>query len=135
MSVRKLLIATPVDRLILIVKKRKKISLSEAARYLGVSQDQVEEWVRVLEEQNYVKLIYPPVGSPKILLGEIPEEQLEVKEEEFGEKAENVQEKAKRMEILAKKKEIKTETLNRLEKERRRVLQNIKEMEDIIGKT
>lgn len=191
MSLKRLLIATSVDRLILIVKKRKEISLSDAAKYLGVSEDQVEEWVRILEEHNYLKLKYPAIGKPKILLGEVPKEQLEIKEEELGKRTEVVEKKAekfekkisttegkvrksekelenlgkklhkkmggvkkvevkltrlrrkkeistrkaKRMELLSKSKKIKAEQLKRVEYERRRVLGDVRKLEDIIDKT
>ncbi len=86
-DLKKLLIETPVDKLIELLEKRKRVSLSEASRVLGASEENIEEWARALEEHGFVKLIYPAIGPPVIELGEgkIPEEKEEFAEvEEVG---------------------------------------------------
>ncbi|MFQ6021055.1 MAG: hypothetical protein ACE5J4_03535, partial [Candidatus Aenigmatarchaeota archaeon] len=55
-----------------LVRRKKKISLSKAASALRVDRGQVEQWVRVLEDRGYLKLMYPPIGEPYIIPGELP---------------------------------------------------------------
>ncbi len=87
-DLKKLLIETPIDKLIELLEKRKRVSLSEASRAIGASEENIEEWARALEEHGFVKLIYPALGPPVIELGEakIPEEKEEFVEAEEVEK-------------------------------------------------
>jgi len=64
----KMHVETNVDRLYEIVKNKGMIKISEVAKKLKVEKEQVEEWGRVLEDHKLVKLHYPPIGDPVIIL-------------------------------------------------------------------
>ena len=67
-------IETQIDKLIDLLSKRRKISLSEASRILNVKESQVEQWVGTLEDRGVVELKYPVLGEPEIVIkGIVPE--------------------------------------------------------------
>lgn len=82
-ELKKLLIETPVDKLVILAKRKNGITSSEAAKLLGVSESQVEDWVRILEGHDLLKLEFPPIGEPKIVPAKFTPERLSKKVEEF----------------------------------------------------
>jgi hypothetical protein len=68
-------IETTIDKFISLVRKRKRIRISEAAKILGVTQKQVDEWVFTLEDRGIVELKYPVLGEPEVaIIEETPEQ-------------------------------------------------------------
>ncbi len=61
-------VETDVDKLYEIVREKGIIKVKEAAKLLGIDTEQVEEWGRILEEHKLVRLRYPPVGEPVLVL-------------------------------------------------------------------
>lgn len=58
------LISTDVDRLIKILSEKKKVSLGELHRLSGIkSRSALETWVRVLEDEGYVRVEYALTGT------------------------------------------------------------------------
>ncbi|OYT55176.1 MAG: hypothetical protein B6U72_00040 [Candidatus Altiarchaeales archaeon ex4484_2] len=58
---------TPIDRLLELVRKRKKIKIDERlAKTLGVKRSQIEEWAIILEDHNLVELHYSAIGDSEI---------------------------------------------------------------------
>ena len=94
----RILIETPIDQLIELIRQKRKMALSKAAAFLNVSDDQLEEWVKILEDKGYLRLMYPPVGEPYIILGELPPGKLEPKIRELEKKKEKLGQKTKEME-------------------------------------
>src|SRR3990172_3041670 len=94
----KILIDTPIDQLIELIRQKKRVALSKAASYLNVTETQVEEWVSVLEERGFLRLMYPPIGEPYIVIGTLPPEKLKKKVKEFEKKKEKLNAKAVEME-------------------------------------
>lgn len=69
------LIKTSIDKLIGLLRERKRVKLSDAARTLKVSQKKIDEWVFMLEDRGIVDLKYPILGEPEIVLKQdVPEE-------------------------------------------------------------
>ena len=64
-------IETPIDELVKLLQERKKLSINKAASILGVETSKVEEWVKILEENGFVELIYPALGKPQIILKDL----------------------------------------------------------------
>ncbi|MBS3069543.1 hypothetical protein J4441_04215 [Candidatus Micrarchaeota archaeon] len=58
MALDELLISTGVDALIRLVKEKKKIEVSAAAKALSLPAQTVEEWARVLEEEGIIAIKY-----------------------------------------------------------------------------
>jgi len=52
------LLKTGVDRLVSLIQEKKRISVPEAAKELGVSQVVVEEWADFLEEEGIISIDY-----------------------------------------------------------------------------
>ena len=70
-------IKTSIDKLIKLVREKKRLKLSEAAKVLNVSQKKIDEWVFMLEDKGIVDLKYPVLGEPEIVLKhEVSEEGL-----------------------------------------------------------
>lgn len=61
-------IETDVDKLYEMVRDKGIVKLREASKRLGIESDRVEEWGRVLEDHKLIKLHYPPVGEPVMIL-------------------------------------------------------------------
>lgn len=75
-------IETSIDKLLDLVRKRKRIRISEASKILKVSQKQIDEWVFTLEDKGIVELKYPVLGEPEIVLKATPEEVVPKEEKE-----------------------------------------------------
>ncbi len=63
-------VETGIDIFVEEIKKRGKISFSEAARIFGISQEQVEEWAKLLAEHKEevgIEVHYPTFGEPEIV--------------------------------------------------------------------
>ncbi len=80
-------IETGVDKLVELVSSRKKLSLDEAAKELGVSKTVVQEWAEFLDEEKLIGIEYGLsktfVVERKLSKGEIAK-----KEDEYGQKKE-----------------------------------------------
>ncbi len=61
-------VQTDIDKLYELVKSKGIVKTGEASKKFGIESDQVERWGRVLEEHKLVKLHYPPVGEPVLIL-------------------------------------------------------------------
>ena len=61
-------VETDVDKLYEIVRDKGILKVKEASKILSIDMDQVEEWGRILEEHKLVRLRYPPVGEPVLIL-------------------------------------------------------------------
>ncbi|MFH1785834.1 MAG: hypothetical protein ABH842_05380 [Candidatus Micrarchaeota archaeon] len=58
MEFDELLITTGVDALVRLVKDKQRIELEDASNVLNIPQETLEEWARVLEEENILKIEY-----------------------------------------------------------------------------
>ena len=128
-ALKSLLIETQVDKLIKLVRRRGKVTVSQAAIALGVDERKIEEWVNILEEHGFVELRYPAIGEPEILLKEFPAEKIEKKGEEFERRKEKIEEKAKKYEKkvseVKEKVEISDKEFLELQEELHRKLGNV----------
>jgi chromosome segregation ATPase len=52
------LISTGVDQLINVVFNKKRVKLEDVANELGISQNVIQEWVKILEDEGLVKMEY-----------------------------------------------------------------------------
>jgi chromosome segregation ATPase len=71
-------IVTGVDKLVTLLKQQGTMSISRAAKTLGVSEKTVEEWVTFLEEEDIVSLTYK-FTTPYITLKKVTEAQVNKK--------------------------------------------------------
>jgi predicted ArsR family transcriptional regulator len=94
------IIETQVDNLIDLLNKRRKITLSEAARILNVRESQVEQWVGTLEDRGVVELKYPVLGEPEIVIKSVIPENLKI---------EAKKQEVKPEEVIASNEEVKEE--------------------------
>jgi chromosome segregation ATPase len=124
-----MLIETPIDKLIELVKQKERVTLAEAGKALGVDEEKVEEWVRVLEDKDFVELIYPAIGEPVIILKKITDKVVDAKEKELGKQKEIIGKKAVQLEktitVSEKKMEITNKNVSRLEKDLRGKLERV----------
>ncbi len=95
-KLKKLLIETPIDKLVELAQRKRGITVAEAAKILGVKEEQIEDWVHILEEHKMLKFEFPPIGEPKI----IP---LKMKPERFMRHIEEIRKKRAEIELLAKR--------------------------------
>ncbi|MFH1237544.1 MAG: hypothetical protein V1648_04035 [Candidatus Aenigmatarchaeota archaeon] len=71
---------TDVDKLYELARDRGIIKINEAAKLLKIDIDQIEEWGRILEEHKLVRLRYPPVGEPVLILKKFMTDTEKIKE-------------------------------------------------------
>ncbi len=76
------LLKTGVDRLVSLIKEKKRISVLQAAKELGVSQIVVEEWADFLEEDGIISIDYK-FATPWLIEKKLKKEELEKKVKEF----------------------------------------------------
>lgn len=60
-----IVVETDIDKLLNLIKK-KPMPIEELAKKLKKNVDQVESWVRILEERGLVEIAYPPIGKPVV---------------------------------------------------------------------
>ena len=59
---------TNIDKLMMLVKMKGTLTLSDAAKEFNVEKDRIEKWAGILEDYKMAKLKYPPFGDPKIVM-------------------------------------------------------------------
>ncbi len=67
-------VETEVDQLLKLVREKKKISFSKLAKIYDEKQSTIEQWVEALEDEGFVEVVYPLIGSPYIKLKEESDE-------------------------------------------------------------
>ena len=76
------LLKTGVDRLVSLIQEKKRISVPEAAKELGVSQIVVEEWADFLEEEGIISIDYK-FATTWLIEKKLKKEEIEKKVKEF----------------------------------------------------
>jgi len=76
------LLETGVDKLVSLIKEKKKISVPQAAKALGVSQVVVEEWADFLEEDGIISIDYK-FATPWLIDKKLRKEEITKKVKEF----------------------------------------------------
>lgn len=71
---------TDVDKLYELARDKGIVKINEAAKLLKIDIDQIEEWGRILEEHKLVRLRYPPVGEPVLILKKFMTDTEKIKE-------------------------------------------------------
>jgi hypothetical protein len=82
----KLRVETDIDRLYELVRDKGIVKLAVAAKKLRIDEDRIEAWSRVLEEHKLIKLHYPPVGDPVMILKKFKTDVKELKERKGAKK-------------------------------------------------
>ncbi len=80
-------IETGVDRLVGLVQERKRLSLDDASKELGVSKQVVQEWAEFLEEEGLVGVEYT-LSKTYLVERKVAKKDLERKEKEYEQKKE-----------------------------------------------
>lgn len=75
-------IETGVDKLVSLVKEKKKVTVSEAAKLLGVSKIVLQEWADFLQEEKVIDIDYK-LTSTWLLEKKLTEEDISKKKNEF----------------------------------------------------
>ena len=59
---------TSVDKFLVLVKEKKKLTLEEAATILKEKQSTMEKWAELLDRRGLIKLVYPenPFEKPYV---------------------------------------------------------------------
>ncbi len=63
-------VETGIDLFVEEIRKRGKVTFSEAGRIFGISEEQVEEWAKLLAEHREdvgIEVHYPTFGEPEII--------------------------------------------------------------------
>jgi len=76
------LLKTGVDRLVSLIKEKKRISVPQAAKELGVSPIVVEEWADFLEEDDIISIDYK-FATPWLIDKKLKKEEIIKKVKEF----------------------------------------------------
>ena len=59
-------VSTPLDKLYEYVSSHGKVKINEAAAQFDVTEEQIEDWARILEARDLVELYYPTFGKTEI---------------------------------------------------------------------
>ena len=86
-------IETGVDKLVEIVRAKRKISIQDAAKQLGVGPVVVEEWADFLEEEGIISIEYK-FATPYLVERKSTKEEVKKKEKDFHSKKEGFIRKA-----------------------------------------
>jgi len=87
---------TGIDKLLDLVNEKKEITVSEAAKKLGVPEKNIESWAKVMSDENMLELVYPanPLNQP--FLRVYSKEQAKKKPEKVEEPKKEEKKKEKR---------------------------------------
>jgi len=80
-------IETGVDKLVQLVADRKKVSVDEATKELGVSKTVVQEWAEFLEEEGLISLEYS-LSKTYLVEKKLTKPEVKKKEKEYSQKKE-----------------------------------------------
>ncbi|MEE9323906.1 MAG: hypothetical protein V3U72_05185 [Candidatus Aenigmarchaeota archaeon] len=72
-------IETDIDKLYELIKDRGILKVKVASRKFRIDAEQVEEWGRILEQHKLIKLHYPPIGDPVLILKKFKSDMEEIK--------------------------------------------------------
>lgn len=86
-------IETGVDKLVNFIRAKKRTSIPEAAKELGVGPVVVEEWADFLEEEGIISIEYK-FATPYLVERQLTKEEVKDKEKEFHSKKEGFVRKA-----------------------------------------
>ncbi len=73
-------ITTEIDDMLQLVSEKKKVKVNVLAKRFSVSEERIQEWAGILEDQGLVRMHYPAIGKPEVRIG--TEKNEEKKEEE-----------------------------------------------------
>ena len=59
-------VSTPLDKLYEYISSHSKVRINEVARQFEVSEEQIEDWARILEARNLIEIYYPAFGKPEL---------------------------------------------------------------------
>ena len=59
-------VSTPLDKLYDYVSSHSRVKINEAARQFEVSEEQIEDWARILESRSLIEIYYPAFGKPEL---------------------------------------------------------------------
>ncbi len=61
---------TDIDSMYDLIKEKKAIKVGNLAKYFKVDNNTILEWGRVLEEAKLIRVHYPTIGEPVLLINE-----------------------------------------------------------------
>lgn len=115
------LIETGVDKLVELVRKNSKISISDAAKALNVSTDVIEEWADFLEEEGIINVEYK-LTTPYLVVRDMDKVEVEKKAKEFMEKKDSF---VRNAEASVSKLRLDSEILGRMKEEFSRLKEDL----------
>jgi len=65
-AAREDMVSTPLDKLYEYISSHEKVKINEAARQFEVSEEQIEDWARILEARSLIEIYYPAFGKPEL---------------------------------------------------------------------
>ena len=65
-AAREDMVSTPLDKLYEYVSSHEKVKINEASRQFEVSEEQIEDWARILEARSLIEIYYPAFGKPEL---------------------------------------------------------------------
>jgi CBS domain-containing protein len=57
---------TDIDKILAVIKERKRVKFSELEKMFEVSKETIEEWAKILEDHGLAEIFYPAIGEPEL---------------------------------------------------------------------
>ncbi|MEM7825359.1 MAG: CBS domain-containing protein [Candidatus Aenigmatarchaeota archaeon] len=57
---------TDIDRILAVIKEKKRVKFSELEKMFEVGKETIEEWAKVLEDHGLAEIFYPAIGEPEL---------------------------------------------------------------------
>ncbi|MEM5834340.1 MAG: CBS domain-containing protein [Candidatus Aenigmatarchaeota archaeon] len=57
---------TDIDRILAVIKEKKRVKFSELEKMFNVSKEVIEEWAKILEDHGLAEIFYPAIGEPEL---------------------------------------------------------------------
>ncbi|MEM5793658.1 MAG: CBS domain-containing protein [Candidatus Aenigmatarchaeota archaeon] len=59
---------TDIDRILAVIKEKKRVKFSELEKMFNVGKEVIEEWAKILEDHGLAEIFYPAIGEPELRL-------------------------------------------------------------------
>lgn len=57
---------TDIDKILVVIKERKKIKFGELQKMFSVDKSTIEQWAKILEDHGLAEIFYPTLGEPEL---------------------------------------------------------------------
>ncbi len=59
-------VKTDFDRIVDYTEEKKEVSIGDVAKHFNITKEKAEQWAKILEEHDLIRIVYPTFGDAKL---------------------------------------------------------------------